>query len=101
MAKKSVLARQKKRERTVEKHAEKRKALKAIIGSVKFTDDERWDAQQALQALPRNASPTRLVVRCRITGRAHGVLRRFQLSRIKLRELSMRGDVPGVVKSSW
>ena len=65
------------------------------------SDDERWDAQVKLQKLPRDASPTRQVRRCNLTGRPHGVYRRFGLSRNKLREAAMRGDVPGLVKSSW
>lgn len=101
MAKKSIIARQKRREAAVKKYSEKRKALKAAIVDVNLSDDARWEAQEALQKLPRNASPTRLVMRCRLTGRAHGVLRRFELSRIKFRELAVKGFVPGVVKSSW
>ncbi len=82
-------------------HAEKRAQLKAVINNPNSTEDERWDAQVALQKLPRNASPARLRNRCRVTGRPHGVLRKFGLSRIKLREAAMRGDVPGLVKASW
>lgn len=101
MAKVSMVARENKRARTVEKFAEKRDAIKAILKDVNATEDEKWDATIALQKLPRNASPSRQVRRCRITGRPHAVYRKFGLSRIKLREAAMRGDVPGLVKSSW
>ena len=90
-----------KRQRTVAKFAEKRAQLKAVINNPNSTEDERWDAQVALQKQPRNASKARLRNRCRVTGRPHGVLRKFGLSRIKLREAAMRGDVPGLVKASW
>jgi len=90
-----------KREKMVEKYAAKRAELKAIIKNPNISDDERWDAQVKLQKLPRNASPSRLRNRCQITGRPHGVLRKFELSRIKLREHGMRGAVPGLTKSSW
>jgi small subunit ribosomal protein S14 len=101
MAKKSMIAREKKRTRTVAKYAEKRAALKAILRDGNASDDEKWDAQIALQKLPRDASPVRQQRRCQITGRPHAVYRKFGLSRNKLREAAMRGDVPGLVKSSW
>jgi small subunit ribosomal protein S14 len=101
MAKSSVIEREKKRARTVAKYAQKRAALKAIIGNRNASDDERWDAQLKLQALPRNASPVRQQRRCGLTGRPHGVYRKFGLGRNKLREAAMRGDVPGLVKASW
>ncbi len=101
MAKKSMIAREKKRERTVAKYAEKRAQLKATISDVNLSDEERWEAQMKLQRLPRNASPVRQQRRCRLTGRPHGVYRKFGLCRNKLREAAMRGDVPGLVKSSW
>lgn len=101
MAKVSMKQRELKRQRTVAKYAEKRAQLKAVINNPNSTEDERWDAQVSLQKLPRDASPARLRNRCRITGRPHGVLRKFGLSRIKLREAAMRGDVPGLVKASW
>jgi len=90
-----------KREKTVAKYAAKRAEIKAIINDVNASDDDRWEAQIKLQKLPRNASPSRLHNRCKITGRPHGFYRKFGLSRIKLREAAMRGDVPGLVKSSW
>lgn len=101
MAKTSMIEREKKRNRAVEKYAEKRAKLKAIIMSTTASDEEKWEAQVAFQKLPRNASPVRLRNRCGLTGRPHGYYRKFGLSRIKLREAAMRGDVPGLVKSSW
>ena len=101
MAKKSMIAREKKRARTVEKYAQKRAALKAVLRDASASDDEKWDAQVKLQKLPRNASPVRQQRRCRVTGRPHAVYRKFGLCRNKLREAAMRGDVPGLVKSSW
>ena len=101
MAKKSMIEREKKRAKLVAKYAAKREALKAIINDRSVSDDERWDAQLKLQALPRNASPVRRQRRCGITGRPHGVYRKFGLGRNKLREAAMRGDVPGLVKASW
>lgn len=101
MAKVSIIEREKKRERLVKKHAEKRAALKAIIHDINASDDEKWQAQLSLQKLPRDSSPVRQRRRCQLTGRPHGVYRKFGLSRIKLREAAMRGDVPGLVKASW
>lgn len=101
MAKKSMIAREDKRARLVAKYAEKRAALKAILSDVNASDDEKWDAQIALQKLPRDASPVRRQRRCQVTGRPHAVYRKFGLCRNKLREAAMRGDVPGLVKSSW
>jgi len=101
MAKSSMVNRELKRQRIAKKFAEKRATIKAIIKNPDSTPDERWDAQLNLQKLPRNASPCRQVRRCAITGRPHAVYRRFGLARTKLREAAMRGDVPGLVKSSW
>ena len=101
MAKKSMVARETKRTRTIAKYAAKRAKLKETIADVNASDDARWEAQIALQKLPRNASPVRQQRRCQITGRPHGVYRKFGLCRNKLREAAMRGDVPGLVKSSW
>lgn len=101
MAKKSMIARETKRARTVAKYAEKRAALKAIINSASASEDDKWEAQVKLQQLPRNANPVRQQRRCQLTGRPHGVYRKFGLCRNKLREAAMRGDVPGLVKSSW
>ncbi len=101
MAKISMKQRELKRMKTVEKYAEKRAELKAIIGNINTSEEDRWDAQQKLQQLPRNASPSRLQRRCQVTGRPHGVFRKFKLSRIKLREYGMVGDIPGLKKASW
>jgi len=90
-----------KREETVAKFAEKRAELKAIVKNPNLSDEERWEAQMKLQKLPRNANPIRLRRRCQVTGRPHGVYRKFRLSRIKLREYGMAGDVPGLTKASW
>jgi small subunit ribosomal protein S14 len=101
MAKVSMKNRELKRTRTVAKYAKKRAEIKAVIGNINASVEDRWNAQVALQKLPRDASPVRQRNRCRITGRPHGVYRKFGLSRIKLREAAMRGDVPGLVKASW
>ncbi|MBB3047447.1 small subunit ribosomal protein S14 [Litorivivens lipolytica] len=101
MAKQSMKAREAKRAKTVAKYAAKRAELKAIIASQTASDDEKWDAQIALQKLPRNASPIRQQRRCQLTGRPHAVYRKFGLCRNQLREAAMRGDVPGLVKASW
>ncbi len=101
MAKVSMVEREKKRAKTVAKYAAKHARLKAIISDVNASDDERWEAQMQFQKLPRDASPARQRRRCQITGRPHGVYRKFGLCRHKLREAAMRGDVPGLVKASW
>ena len=101
MAKKSMIAREDKRARTVAKYSAKRAELKAILKDPNASDDDKWDAQIKLQKLPRDASPVRQQRRCQLTGRPHAVYRKFGLSRNKLREAAMRGDVPGLVKSSW
>ena len=101
MAKTSVIERQKKREKMVKQYAKKRAELKLMAVDINLSDDDRWDAQLKLQALPRNASPTRLRNRCSETGRPRGYYRKFGLSRTKLREATMRGDVPGLRKASW
>tara|TARA_B110000503_G_scaffold36278_1_gene59288 strand:+ start:7750 stop:8055 length:306 start_codon:yes stop_codon:yes gene_type:complete len=101
MAKKSMIAREKKRLQIAAKYSVKRAALKAILIDTDVPDEEKWDAQVKLQKLPRDASPVRQRRRCQITGRPHGVYRKFGLCRNKLREAAMRGDVPGLVKSSW
>lgn len=101
MAKTSMIEREKKRAKTRAKYAKKRAELKAIVSDRNLPDDERWEAQLKLQALPRNASPVRQQRRCGLTGRPHAVYRKFGLARNKLREAAMRGDVPGLVKASW
>src|SRR5690606_31800667 len=97
----SMKQRELKREKLVAKYAAKRAELKAIIVNPRTSDEDRWNAQVQLQKLPRDSSASRLRNRCQVTGRPHGVLRKFQLSRIKLREAGMRGDVPGLRKASW
>ncbi len=101
MAKKSMINRNDKRARLVKKYAKVRAELKATIGDMSLGVDERYAAQLKFQKLPRDASPCRQRNRCRLTGRPHGYYRKFGLSRNKLREAVMRGDVPGVVKASW
>jgi len=101
MAKSSMIAREAKRAKAVEKYAEKRTELKALIKNPATSDEDRWDAQLKLQSLPRNANPVRQRRRCQLTGRPHGVYRKFGLCRNKLREHAMKGNVPGVVKASW
>lgn len=101
MAKTSIVEREGKRLKVVEKYATKRAAIKAVLCSSTASEEERWEAQIQLQKLPRNASPCRLRNRCRVTGRPHGVYRKFGLGRIKLRENAMRGFIPGLVKASW
>jgi small subunit ribosomal protein S14 len=96
-----MIARENKRSKLVAKYAEKRAALKAVIKSSTASDEEKWDAQIQLQKLPRDASPIRQRNRCQVTGRPHGVYRKFGLCRNKLREHAMKGDVPGLTKSSW
>ena len=101
MAKKSMVAREVKRKQIAEKFAAKRVQLKAVINDRSAEPEQREADLEALQKLPRDASPTRQQRRCRISGRPHAVYRKFGLSRNKLREAVMRGDVPGVVKASW
>jgi len=101
MAKKSMMQRELKRGKLVAKYAKKRAELKAIIRNVNSTDDERRAAQAKLNAIPRDASPTRQRNRCSITGRPHGVYRKFGLGRNKLREGAMKGEIPGLTKASW
>jgi small subunit ribosomal protein S14 len=101
MAKVSMIARENKRIKMVQKFAKKREELKKVISDMNLSDEERYEARLKLQKLPRDASPVRLQRRCQITGRPHAVYRKFGLSRNKLRELAMNGDVPGLVKSSW
>jgi len=96
-----MIEREKKRARTVAKYAVKRAKLKALIVDPKATDEQKWEAQVALQKQPRDASASRIQRRCQITGRPHAVYRKFGLCRNKLREAAMNGDVPGLVKASW
>ena len=101
MAKKSMVERELKRTKLVAKYAAKRAELKAVIQDVNASDEERFEATLKLQQLPRDSSPVRQRNSCRITGRPHGFYNKFGLGRNKLREAAMRGDVPGLKKSSW
>jgi small subunit ribosomal protein S14 len=101
MAKLALTLRQKKREKTVEKFKARRTALLEITRSMSASDEDKDAARAKLQKLPRDASPVRLRNRCALTGRPRGVYRKFGLARGKLRDLAMRGEVPGVIKASW
>ena len=101
MAKLALKNREAKRTKTVQKFAAKRAELKAVIDNEKLSEDERMAARIKLQQLPRNASPVRQRNRCALTGRPRGYFRKFGLCRNKLREIAMRGEVPGLTKSSW
>ena len=101
MAKTSMKAREEKRAKLVARFAEKRQALKKLIVSPATSAEERMEAVAKLQSLPRDSSSSRQRNRCSQTGRPHAFLRKFGLSRIKLREAAMRGEVPGLKKASW
>jgi len=101
MAKKSAINRNKKREKMSDRFRNKRKKLKDIIMNKKNSFDERFQAQMKLSKLPRNSSRIRVKNRCEITGRPHGVYRKLRISRIALRQLTLEGKIPGMVKSSW
>ena len=101
MAKKSMIAREKKREALVAKYAEERAALKAIINDQEKPMEERFRASLKLAKLPRNSSAVRLHNRCQLTGRPHAYYRKLKISRIALRDLGSQGQIPGMVKSSW
>ena len=101
MAKLSLINRDQKRRKLVKKFAKKREELEAILNNPKASEDVRFAARLKIQQLPRNANRTRLRNRCALTGRSRGYFRKFGLSRNKLREFAMRGEVPGVVKASW
>lgn len=101
MAKTSLINRELKRRKTVKQYTAKRAELMEVIQNGKLSDEERYTARLKLQQLPRNASPVRLRNRCALTGRPRGVFRKFGLGRIKLREIAMRGEIPGLTKASW
>ena len=101
MAKLALKNREAKRAKMVAKYAAKRAELIGIINDAKLSDDERMDARLKLQQLPRNASPVRQRNRCALTGRPRGVFRKFGLCRNMIREIAMKGEIPGVVKASW
>ena len=101
MAKTAVVNRELKRRQMVKKYAARRKALLEIANDPKQPQEERYAARMKLQQLPRNASPVRLRNRCALTGRSRGVYRKFGLGRGKLRDIALRGEIPGVIKASW
>jgi small subunit ribosomal protein S14 len=101
VAKLALINREAKRAKLVAKFAPKRTALQAVIGDQSRSDEERYAARLELQQLPRNSAPTRQRKRCAITGRPRGVFRKFGLARGKLRDIAMRGEIPGLVKASW
>ena len=101
MAKTSMVEREKRRAKTVKKYAAKRAALKEQIRSPRTSPEARATAQAKLQAMPRDASAARQRNRCAITGRSRGVYRKFGLSRVKIREITNRGEIPGLSKASW
>lgn len=101
MAKTALINRESKRRKTVAKFAARRAQLREIMNDPRRADEERADARAKLQQLPRDASPVRLRNRCKLTGRPRGVFRKFGLGRNKLREVAMRGEIPGVTKASW
>ena len=101
MAKTALINRDLKRRETVKKFAAKRAELMAVVNNQKLSPEERYEARLKLQKLPRNASPVRLRNRCALTGRPRGVFRKFGLARGKLRDIAMRGEIPGVIKASW
>jgi small subunit ribosomal protein S14 len=101
MAKTNMVEREKRRAKIVKKYAARRAQLKELIRNPKTSPDDRAAAQVRLQSLPRDASPSRQRNRCAITGRSRGVYRKFGLSRVKIREVAMRGEIPGLAKASW
>ncbi|MEN9705005.1 MAG: hypothetical protein RLZZ393_884 [Pseudomonadota bacterium] len=101
MAKTSMVEREKRRVKTAQKYAAKRAALKEAIRSPQTSPEDRAAAQVKLQAMPRDASPSRIRNRCQLTGRPRGVYRKFGLARTKIREVANRGEIPGLVKASW
>jgi small subunit ribosomal protein S14 len=101
MAKLALINRNEKRRKTIEKYAAKRAELQAVFNDVNASEEDRDAARAKYQALPRNSSPVRLRNRCQLTGRPRGVYRKFGLSRSKLRDFVMRGEVPGMTKASW
>lgn len=101
MAKLALINREQKRRATVKKYAAKRAELIATTLNTRISDEERYDARMKLQGLPRNASPVRLRNRCALTGRPRGTFRKFGLARNKLRDIALRGEIPGLTKASW
>jgi small subunit ribosomal protein S14 len=101
MAKTSLVNRERKRRKTVRKFAAKRKELLEIINNQRLSPEDRYAARLRMQQLPRDSSPVRLRNRCALTGRPRGVYKKFGLARSKLRDIALRGEIPGVIKASW
>ena len=101
MASKAKIAQNKKRMKLAAKYAEKRAKLKAIIRNTELPEEDREEAQIALQKLPRNSNPVRIRNRCQVTGRPRGYYRKFAMSRIALRDFGLSGQIPGLTKSTW
>jgi len=101
MSKLVLKLRDQNRRKAVKKYAAKRAELKAIVNNQKLSPEDRYEARLKLQRLPRDASPVRLRNRCALTGRPRGVYSKFGLGRGKLRDIAMRGEIPGVIKASW
>ena len=101
MAKKSQVLRDEKRRRLITKYAERRAELRKRLNDPEVSVEEKYEIQAAFAKLPRNSCPTRLTRRCRVSGRSKAVYRKFGLSRIALREMTLRGELPGMRKSSW
>ncbi len=101
MSKVALTNRDAKRRKTVKKFAARRSQLLALINDQKLSPEDRYEARLKMQKLPRNASPVRLRNRCALTGRPRGVFSKFGLGRSKLRDIAMRGEIPGVIKASW
>jgi small subunit ribosomal protein S14 len=101
MAKKSMIAKNEKRKKTVARYLPKRMELKAIMNDPERTPEERAEAGRRLRKLPRNSCPNRVRSRCHVTGRSRAVYKKFGLSRIAFRELSLEGEIPGITKASW
>ncbi len=101
MATKAAIAKNERRKRTVELYRARREELRALAKDERLPPDQRFEAQRLLNKLPRDSSPSRLRNRCAVTGRPRGYYRKFGLSRIALRDLALRGELPGVIKASW
>jgi small subunit ribosomal protein S14 len=101
MARLALIEREKKRTKLVQKYAAKRAEIFAIIEDFSASDEAKFEARIALQKLPRNSSPTRHRNRCALTGRPRGTFRKFGIARNKLRELALKGEIPGIIKASW
>jgi small subunit ribosomal protein S14 len=101
MAKQSIINRNEQRKETVKKFAAKRKALRDAANNQALSPEDRYEARLKLQKLPRDASPVRVRNRCALTGRPRGTFRKFGLARGKLRDIAMRGEIPGIIKASW